>query len=72
MNAFLTKALLNWKSTLSGILTATLSLTVALLPLHVLSPREVVWAGTIQAVAKVLLGLIQNDGTSAPPTPPSA
>jgi len=40
-----------------------------LLTLHVLSPREVIWAGTIQAIAKVLLGLIQNDGTSAPPTP---
>ena len=62
---FLELAAKNWKSSASGILTATLSLTVALLPLHVLSPRETVWAGAIQAVAKVWLGLITPDAKPA-------
>lgn len=62
---FLELAAKNWKSSASGILSATLATTVALLPLHVLSPRQTVIAGVIQAVGKVWLGLITPDAKPA-------
>ena len=61
MPTFWELAVKNWKSSVSGILNVTIATTVALLPLHVLSPRQTIIAGAIQALARVYLGLITKD-----------
>ncbi len=58
----LTHLIQNWKTTVSGFLTITLTTTAALLPLGILTPREVIVAGVIQAVGKAWISLIQKDG----------
>jgi len=63
MNAFLEKALVNWKSTVQSILTVTLFTTAALVtyPPVMAHPGWVSAIGAIQVVGKLWLGLISND-----------
>ena len=63
MNAFIQHALTNWKSTTSGILTATLATTAALLayPPVLAHSKWVAIGGGIQIVAKVWIAFIQTD-----------
>ena len=63
MNAFLDKALVNWKSTLQSILTVTLVTTAALVtyPPVQAHPAWISAIGAIQIVGKLWVGLISND-----------
>jgi hypothetical protein len=51
----------NWKSTIKGFLTVTLVTTSTLLPLKVLTPEQMLWAGAVQALAIAYISLIQKD-----------
>jgi hypothetical protein len=56
--------LTHWKSTVSGILTATLATSAAFLapPLNSLVPAKVIlWLGAFQIIGKVWIGLISQD-----------
>ena len=69
MNAFL----LNWKSTVSGFLTASLATTAAFLspPLNqLISPQHVLWIGAFQVVGKIWIGLITKDADKTLATVP--
>ena len=66
LNAVLSDALThliqNWKTTVSGFLTISLTTTGALLPLGILTPKHTVYALVAQALCKGYLSLIQKDG----------
>jgi hypothetical protein len=71
MNTILT----HWKSSLSGILTATLATSAAFLapPLNTMvSAKVILWLGAFQIVGKIWIGLISKDaGTTLAITPGS-
>lgn len=56
--------LTSWKSTVSGILTATLATSAAFLapPLNTLvSAKVILWLGAFQIIGKIWIGLISQD-----------
>ena len=66
LNAVLSDALThliqNWKTTVSGFLTVTLTTTAILLPLGIVTPEHTVWLVVVQGLCKGYLSLIQKDG----------
>lgn len=68
MNALFLHAVTNWKSTVQSILTTTFALTGTLMVSSIIKPHTAAILVTINAVAKVLLGAIQTDGISVPPS----
>jgi hypothetical protein len=68
--------LTHWKSSLSGLLTATLATSAAFLapPLNTMVPAKVVlWLGAFQIIGKIWIGLISQDaGTVLAQVPGSA
>jgi hypothetical protein len=62
-----TKAITNWKSTLSGLLTVTLATSTALLTIPAVQNhvKAVGWLMGVQAVVKVWVSLIQVDAGTA-------
>lgn len=71
MNNILT----HWKSTVSGLLTATLATSAALLtpPLNTLIPPKVVlYLGAAQIIGKVWIGLISQDAGTVMATVPGS
>lgn len=57
----------SWKSTVSGILTATLATSAAFLapPLNTLaSPKVILWLGAFQIVGKIWIALLTKDAES--------
>lgn len=61
----LTHVVQNWKTTVSGFLTITLTTTATLLPLGVLTPKETAYALIAQSLCKAYVALIQQDGRSS-------
>lgn len=56
----------SWKSTLSGILTATLATSAAFLApplstMNLLSAKTVLWLGAFQVIGKIWISLITQD-----------
>ena len=66
LNAVLSDALThliqNWKTTLSGFLTISMTTTATLLPLGIVTPEHTVWLVVVQGLCKGYLSLIQKDG----------
>lgn len=60
----MTSILTSWKSTVSGVLTATLATSAAFLapPLNTLvSAKVILWLGAFQIIGKIWIGLISQD-----------
>ena len=57
----------NWKSTVQSILTTTFAITGSLMVSSIIKPHTAALLVTINAVAKVLLGVFQTDGVQVPP-----
>jgi hypothetical protein len=66
LNAVLSDALThliqNWKTTVSGFLTISMTTTATLLPLGIVTPEHTVWLEVVQGLCKGYLSLIQKDG----------
>ncbi len=57
----------NWKSTVQSILTVTLAVTGYLMASSTIKPHTAIIIGTVNGVAKVILGVLQQDGVVSPP-----
>jgi hypothetical protein len=56
----------NWKSSLQSILTVTLAVTGYLMTASIIHPKTAAILGTINGIAKVVLGIFQSDGIQIP------
>ena len=72
MNAILQHIVGNWKTTVSGILSAIIATGVyfaavptAVLQENEITQKEIFWATVVFGLAKVFLGLIQSDAKPA-------
>lgn len=66
MKAALNHLLSNWKSTAQSILTTTFALTGALMISHAISPKIAAVCASINAILKVVIGVLQTDGVQIP------
>lgn len=51
----------NWKSTVQSLLTVTLAITGYLMASSTIKPHTAVILGTVNGLAKVILGVMQTD-----------
>lgn len=61
MNAIFSNALTSWKSTAQSILTVTLSVSGVLMASSIIKPATAAVLVTVNGIAKVLIGLMQQD-----------
>jgi hypothetical protein len=56
----------NWKTTVQAILTTIFAVTGVLMTSSVISPHTAAVMVTVNGIAKVVLGIFQNDAKPAP------
>jgi hypothetical protein len=66
MKQFFIHAIINWKSTLSSILTTTFVVTLGLMQLGTITPHVAAWIIGINSASKIWLGAISTDGVVIP------
>jgi hypothetical protein len=55
----------NWKSTVQSMLTVTFAITGYLMASSLIKPHTAIILGTVNGLAKVILGVLQTDGPVA-------